>query len=128
METKTTRGVKPLPPTTVNNIYRHHSHFKRRSRKCCLVMIKLQKIKRNANTHFFLTLSHSLSLYLCKKSNQLWIVCYGVRRGGGDGGAPREAARQRTKRGGDSGKQRQRKREKWQGRANKYECGLCRLG
>lgn len=79
-------------------------------------MIKLQKIKRNANTHFFLTLSLSRSLSLCKKSNQLWIVCYGVRRGGGDGGAPREAARQRTKRGGDSGKQRQRKREKRSGK------------
>lgn len=36
--------------------------------------------------------------------------------GGGDGGAPLEAARQRTKRGGDSGKQRQRKREKRSGK------------
>lgn len=35
-------------------------------------------------THFFLTLTVSLSLSLCKKSNQLWIVCYGVWRGGGE--------------------------------------------
>lgn len=78
-------------------------------------MIKLQKIKRNANT--LRKDPHSLrSLSLSKKSNQLWIVCYGVRRGGGEGGAPREAARQRTKRGGDSGKQRQRKREKRSGK------------
>lgn len=67
-------------------------------------------------THTSSSLSLVLSLSLCKKSNQLWIVCYVVRRGGGEGGAPREAARQRTKRGGDSGKQRQRKREKRSGK------------
>lgn len=70
------------------------------------------------NAHY--PLSHSLcgSVGLCKskKSNQLFIVCYGVGWGGGDGGAPLEAARQRTKRGGDSGKQRQRKREKRSGK------------
>lgn len=126
METKTTRGVKTLLPTTVNNL---SSSLPLKKAKSEMLFSNDQTSKNKTQCeHTLLPHSISHSLSLCKKSNQLWIVCYGVGRGGGDCGAPREAARQRTKRGGDSGKQRQRKREKWQGRANKYECGLCRLG
>lgn len=78
-------------------------------------MIELHKIKRNVNAHY--SLSHSLcvcgSVQKVKSAVHCVLWC-GV--GGGDGGAPLEAARQRTKRGGDSGKQRQRKREKRSGK------------
>lgn len=76
-------------------------------------MIELQKIKRNANTHY--SLSHSLCGSVQKVKSAVHCVLW-CGAGGGDGGAPLEAARQRTKRGGDSGKQRQRKREKGSGK------------
>lgn len=66
-------------------------------------------------THTSSSLSNVLSLSVQKVKSAVDCVLR-CEAGGGDGGAPREAARQRTKRGGDSGKQRQRKREKRSGK------------